>query len=120
MTKARPKSGQIVVVDWRDATPKEANKLRPAIVVEDDDLFPPQYPNIMLVPLTEDVGLAAPDLHVPLEPTRENGCTKKCYALSALLTATSMRRIKSTPAKITDSQLHQIRRQIAYALGIDE
>ena len=27
--------GQIVIADWRDALPKEPNKLRPAVVVED-------------------------------------------------------------------------------------
>lgn len=43
-------AGQIVVVDWRDALPKEANKLRPAVVVEDDALFADEYPNVLLVP----------------------------------------------------------------------
>ena len=27
--------GQIVIVEWRDALPKEANKQRPAVVIED-------------------------------------------------------------------------------------
>jgi hypothetical protein len=35
-------AGQIVVVDWRgDALPKEPNKRRPAVVVEDAGLFAP-------------------------------------------------------------------------------
>ena len=53
-------AGQIVIADWRDALPKEPNKLRPAIVVEDDRLFDPSYPNVILVPLTEDLRLAIP------------------------------------------------------------
>src|SRR6516164_8375077 len=36
--------GQIVIVDWRDALPKEPNKLCPAVVVEDETLFDPAYP----------------------------------------------------------------------------
>lgn len=31
-------AGQIVLVDWRDALPKEPNKRRPAVVVEDKEL----------------------------------------------------------------------------------
>jgi mRNA interferase MazF len=35
-------AGQIVLADWRgDALPKEPNKRRPAVVVEDDALFAP-------------------------------------------------------------------------------
>jgi PemK-like, MazF-like toxin of type II toxin-antitoxin system len=45
--------GQIVIADWHDALPKGPNKLRPAVVVEDDTLFDPAYPNVILVPLTE-------------------------------------------------------------------
>ena len=34
------RAGQIVLADWRgDALPKEPNKRRPAVVVEDDGLF---------------------------------------------------------------------------------
>ena len=54
--------GQIVIADWRDALPREPNKLRPAIVVEDPELFGPAYPNVILVPLTEDQQLGMPDL----------------------------------------------------------
>jgi hypothetical protein len=52
-----------VVADWRgDALAKEPNKPRPAVVVEEDGLFAPAYPNAILVPLTEDAALAIPDL----------------------------------------------------------
>ena len=36
--------GQIVIADWRDALPKEPNKLRTAVVVEDKALFDPTIP----------------------------------------------------------------------------
>jgi mRNA-degrading endonuclease toxin of MazEF toxin-antitoxin module len=41
-------AGQIVLVDWRDALPKEPNKRRPAVVVEDRGLFDDAYPNLIL------------------------------------------------------------------------
>jgi mRNA interferase MazF len=54
-------AGQIVLAEWRgDALPKEPNKRRPAVVVEDDGLCAPSYPNAILVPLTEDAALAIP------------------------------------------------------------
>jgi len=112
------RAGQIVLADWRgDALPKEPNKLRPAVVVEDDGLFAPNYPNAILVPLTEDATLAIADLSVPIEPTAENGCSKPCPAVSHLVTATSKARIRTTQSQVTPDQLVLIRRQIALAIG---
>ena len=102
--------GQIVVADWRDALPKEPNKLRPAVVVEDEALFDPAYPNVILVPLTEDLRLAISDLSVEIDPTPQNGCSKRCYASTA--------RLKPTPSRIALHQLQAIRHQIALAIGL--
>ena len=111
--------GQIVVADWRDALPKEPNKLRPAVVVEDETLFDPAYPNVILVPLTEDQRLAIRDLSVAIDPTPQNGCTKRCYALSHCVATTSAARVRPTPSRIGDDQLSAIRRQIALAIGLE-
>jgi mRNA-degrading endonuclease toxin of MazEF toxin-antitoxin module len=110
-------AGQIVIADWRDALPKEANKLRPAVVIQDDLLFGPSYPNVILVPLTEDSGLVIPDLAVMIEPTPENGCAKRCYAVAPFVTATSAGRLRRTQSVITSEQLAHIRLQVAYAIG---
>jgi mRNA interferase MazF len=91
--------------------------LRPAVVVEDEGLFAPNYPNAILVPLTEDATLAIADLSVPIEPAAENGCSKPCVAVSHLVAATSKAGIRATPLQVTPSQLAQIRRQIALAIG---
>jgi mRNA interferase MazF len=113
-------AGQIVVADWRgDAMSKEPNRLRPAVVVEEDGLFAPAYPNAVLVPLTEDAALAIPDLSVAIVPSEENGCSKPCWAVSHLVATTSKARLRATPSRITREQLAAIRRQIALAIGID-
>lgn len=113
-------AGQIVLADWRgDALPKEPNKRRPAVVVEDDGLFDPAYPNVILVPLTEDAGLAIPDLAVAIDPTTQNGCAKPCWAVSHLVATTSKSRLRPTPSRISPDQLVAIRRQIALAVGVD-
>ncbi len=111
--------GQIVLADWRDALPKEPNKLRPAVVVQDSDMFDENYPNVILVPLSENRLMVAADLSVPIEPTPENGCTKRCYALSPSVAATSARRVRPTGSHILPDQLAEIRRQIAFAIGIE-
>jgi mRNA interferase MazF len=111
--------GQIVIADWRDALPREPNKLRPAIVVEDPELFGPAYPNVMLVPLTEDRKLAMPDLSLAIDPTPDNGCTKRCFAVSHFVTATSKRRVTGTASRILPEQLRMIRQQIALAIGLE-
>jgi mRNA interferase MazF len=114
------RAGQIVLADWRgDALPKEPNKRRPAVVVEDDGLFAPSYPNAILVPLTEDASLAIPDLSVAIAPTAENGCSKPCWAVSHLVATTSKARLQATPSRITLQQLTAIRRQVALAVGIE-
>lgn len=110
--------GQIVIVDWRDALPKEANKRRPAVVVQDSSLFDPSYPNVILVPVTEDSRMVLPDLSVRIEPTAENGCTKVCFAVSPLVAATSQSRVQATPSRVTADQLARIRRQVAEAIGL--
>lgn len=110
--------GQIVVADWRDALPKEPNKLRPAVVVEDGALFDPTYPNVILVPLTEDGRFAIPDLSVAIEPTSRNGCSKRCYALSHCVATTSAVRVRATGSTITHGELQAIRHQIALAIGL--
>jgi mRNA-degrading endonuclease toxin of MazEF toxin-antitoxin module len=113
-------AGQIVLADWRgDALPKEPNKRRPAVVVEDDGLFAPAYPNVILVPLTEDAALAIPDLSVPIAPTAENGCGKMCWAVSHLVATTSKARLRATSSRITPGQLAIIRRQVAIVIGFD-
>ena len=112
-------AGQIVLADWRDGLPREPNRLRPAIVVQDSDLFDPDYPNVILVPLSEDRFTVAADLSVAIEPTPENGCTKRCYALSPSVAATSVRRITATASRVLPAQLTEIRRQIGYVIGLE-
>jgi mRNA-degrading endonuclease toxin of MazEF toxin-antitoxin module len=112
------KAGQIVLVDWRDALPKEPNKQRPAIVVEDNDLFDSSYPNLILAPIAEDPHLAIEDLSVKIAPTAENGCAKTCYALAHHVTTTSKRRITPTHSSISDAQLAEIRKLIGVAIGL--
>ena len=111
-------AGQIVVADWRDGVTGEPNKMRPAVVVHDDELFDEQYPAVLLVPITEGGPHVMKRLAVKLEPTAENGCTKICYAISHLVAATATNRIRKTPSRISAEQLREIRQQIAECIAL--
>jgi mRNA interferase MazF len=112
------RGGQIVLADWRGgALLAEPNKRRPAIVVDDEDLLDPGLLTALLVPLTGDAGSAIGGLSLLIEPTVENGCSKPCWALSHMVTATAKQRLVVTPSSVTPEQLATIRQQIALAVG---
>lgn len=105
-------------MDWRgDALPREPHKIRPAVVVEDHELFPDEYPNAIVVPLTRDEKLAYPSFAERIEPTPHNGADSTCWALAHHVTSVSMRRVTPTRSWVTVGQLAGIRRRVALALG---
>jgi mRNA interferase MazF len=111
-------AGRIVVADLRDALPKEPNKIRPCVIVEDSDLFDPDYPNVIVVPLTTDTSFVIQELAVEIPPTPANGCTSTSYAVAHSVVTISKQRIgKETPSSVTDEQLALIRRRIAESVG---
>ena len=115
----RFKAGAIVIVDWRGRPlPKEPSRLRPAVVVEDDELFDPGYPNILVVPLTTDQLLAIPGLAVTIDPAPDNGCKQRCFALAPSVTSVSVGRVRPTASCIRADQLEELRRRIAEAIGV--
>ncbi|MGH8997399.1 MAG: type II toxin-antitoxin system PemK/MazF family toxin [Acidimicrobiales bacterium] len=115
---SRHVAGSIVVVDWRGgAQPKEPGSLRPAVIVEDHDLFPDEYPNTLVVPLTRDEGLAHRSFAERIDPTDENGVETTCWALAHHVTSVSLRRVSPTVSRITPDQLAGIRRRITVAVG---
>lgn len=106
------------MVDWRSGSlPKEPNRRRPAVVVEDTELFPAAYPNLLVVPLTRDAGLAHQSFAEPIEPTARNGVTARCWALSHHVTSVSLWRVEATGSHVTANQLASIRQRIAISIG---
>jgi mRNA-degrading endonuclease toxin of MazEF toxin-antitoxin module len=120
------KAGQIVTVDWRKDPddpaqaphPPEPNKLRPAVVLQDSELFDPAYPTVLVVPMTGDPDLAIPDLTVLLQPSATNGCKKVSYLLPQNLTCVAKTRIAAaTDSCITTAELQQLRQLVVLAIG---
>lgn len=107
--------GSIVVVDWRDALPEsgEPSKQRPAVVVGRGDLFHGDFGYLLVVPLTGDAAMCIAEASVEVPPTRENYCSKRCYALSWNVQSVPKRRVRATEARVTTAELKAIRDQIA-------
>lgn len=115
---SRHPAGSLVIVDWRGgALPHEPGSLRPAVVVEDHELFPDGYPNMLVVPLTRDQGLAHASFAERIEPTAENGVETTCWALAHHVTSVSLRRVNPTDSHITVAQLASIRKRITVSIG---
>lgn len=117
---SRHAAGSIVVVDWRGgAQPKEPSRLRPAVIVEDHELFPDQYPNTIVVPLTRDEGLAHRSFAERIDPADENGAGTTWWALAHHVTSVVLQRVSPTESCVTADQLASIRRRIIVAVGIN-
>lgn len=106
--------GQIVTVDWRDALlgSGEPNKRRPGVVVTAAGFFGTEHPFEIIVPLTGQRKLVIAGASTLIKPTRENGCTKPCYALAWNVQTVPHARIVETPSHINADELHLIRTQI--------
>jgi mRNA interferase MazF len=114
------KPGNIVMVDWRDALPGsgEPNKKRPGIIVSSPRFFGSGLPFEIVVPLTGEAALAIVGASMVIEPTPENGCTKRCYALSWNVQSVPHVRLSETRSRITDDQLVDIRTQIGACIEV--
>jgi mRNA-degrading endonuclease toxin of MazEF toxin-antitoxin module len=113
-------AGDIVVLDWRgDGFPKEANKIRPCAVVEDDDLFGEEHQTVLVVPLTTLGSAVIRQLSVYIPPTPGNKLERESYAPAYMITAASKQRIDGEPiGRITPAQLNAIRLYIAESIGL--
>ena len=86
-------------------------------MVEDEGLFPEAYPNLLVVPLTRDEGLAFPSFSEQIDPTPENGMSETCWALAHHVTSVSMKRITGTASRVASDQMARIRGCITLAVG---
>jgi mRNA interferase MazF len=115
-----PKPAMCCVLNWRaDGLPKEANKIRPRVIVEDTDLFAEEHPNVIVVPLTTSASTIVSQLAVTTAPTRENGLERTSFAPTYMVTAASKQHVQHEPIGTSNAgQLHSMRAYIAESLGI--
>lgn len=88
-------------------------------MVEDEGPFAPDYPNVILMPLSDDGRLVTASLAVEIVPTVEKGCIKACWAAAHLVAATSKKQVVSTRSRVTGEELRAIRRVVGLAVGME-
>jgi mRNA-degrading endonuclease toxin of MazEF toxin-antitoxin module len=112
------KPGRIVMVDLRDALlgAGEPNKRRPAIIVSSRRFFGTGLPFEIVVPLTGESALAIAGASTVIEPTVENGCTKRSFALGWNVQTVPHARLTETSSYVTEDELGDIRAQIRSAV----
>ncbi len=112
--------GEIVLVDWRDALPGsgEPNKRRPAVVIGSPSFFASTLPFEIVVPLTGEAALAIEDASLAIEPSSENGCTKRSYALAWCVQTVSRERISATRSRVTTEEVDGIRKRVARCIDV--
>jgi len=112
-------AGQILIINLRDALPNEPGKrAHPCVLIENRQIFGDEYANIIVVPLTHDRKASFSILTTTIDPTPENGCVVRSYAISGHVTSTSrLRIVRATDSRITDEQVANIRAQVALAIA---
>lgn len=105
------------MVDWPDALPGEPNKRRPAVVVGSPTFFGSGLPFEVVVPLTGEPALAIAGATTVIEPSPENGCTKRSFALAWSVQTVAHARIRATGSRVTAEQLADLRSQITRVVG---
>lgn len=79
------------LVDFGDAHPGEPAAQRPALIVGPPDTFGPQFPYVIVSPLTTtDRGLS---LHVEVEPTATSGLDDTSYIQCELIRSINRNRL---------------------------
>lgn len=117
----RPTAGTIVLVDWRgDRQPDEPGGVRPAVVVENADLFAGGgYRNIIVVPLSRSQRFAVMGgLVESIEPTDENGAEQLSWAIAHHVASVALTRVRATRSRVSAAQLESIRAKAALAIGV--
>ena len=94
------------LVDFGDPYPGEPATLRPALVLGPPDTFGPDFPFMIVAPLTTTRrGLS---LHVEIESGAETGLDETSYAQSELIRSISRRRLVHRLGQVDSSSSHQV------------
>ena len=94
------------LVDFGDPHPGEPAALRPALVLGPPDTFGPDFPFVIVVPLTTTRrGLS---LHVEIESSTETGLDDISYAQCELIRSVNRRRLVHRLGQIDAGASHQV------------
>ena len=96
----------IWLVDFGDPHPGEPAALRPALVLGPPETFGPDFPFVIVVPLTTTLrGLS---LHIEIEPAGETGLDEISYAQCELIRSINRRRLVHRLGQIDAGASHLV------------
>jgi mRNA interferase MazF len=107
------KRGDIVIV----TAPGDYGKPRPAVVIQADALTEMGSQSMALC-LMRSAPLAAPLFRIAIEPTKENGLTKASQIMVEKLFTVPREKIERTIGRLSDEQLIQLNRTLAFVIGL--
>ena len=94
------------LVDFGDPYPGEPAALRPALVLGPPDTFDPDFPFVIVAPLTTiRRGLS---LHVEIEPGGGTGLDETSYAQCELIRSINRRRLFHRLGQVDSGTSHQV------------
>lgn len=99
------------------SAPGDYGKPRPAVVIQSDALNQQDIASVIICPFTGAIK-DAPLIRILVEPTPENGLSKPSQIMVDKIQAVSLKRIGQPIGAITDEQLLQLNRTLAFVIGI--
>ena len=111
-----PSRGEVWWIDFDPSVPPEQRKVRPAVVMNDDDVG--RLNLRIVVPITEWRPAYAPyRWFVHLDPTPENGLSKESGADAFQVKSLSLNRVRDRLGILTAAETEEIAATIANCVG---
>lgn len=115
-TMSKPKRGEVWRVDFEPVTGSETGKLRPCVVISEDDLG--RLPVRLVVPITGwQPAFAAYVWMTPIMPLPGNGLTKDSAADALQMRVASVERFQDRLGALYEFNLDAIAASIALCVG---
>lgn len=103
------------IVDFGEPYPGEPADLRPALILGPVEMFGPDFPFVIVAPLTTTHrGLS---IHVEVEPTRHTGLDEISYVQCELIRSVSRRRLVHRLGNVDASASSRVSSVIKTLLG---
>lgn len=112
--------GDVVRVDLPRPSGKPGREqfgIRPAIVVQDDKLFP-SLPTVLVVPLTSNLSAMKFSGCIQISPTPKNGLTAESVALTHQVRAIDRGRIESVVGILSNDDLTSVDQELRRLLKL--
>ena len=99
------------------SAPGDFGKPRPAVIIQSDALNQQDIASVIICPFTGTIK-DTPLIRILVEPTTENGLSKSSQIMVDKIQAVSLKRIGQHIGVISDEQLLQLHRTLAFVIGI--